>query len=716
MERRKFINFGMGAAVTTLVAACGGGSDHRDDEVDVDTSVVLEPGVDPASLRSIPSPVDMDMAYLQQAIAATLRASVALGSVKQAGIAVDFYDASHQLLASAVTDIDGIAEADVQARRLVFAQARTAEGVLRGIHFYSGLELVPEVGIDILQTVFSDVMLRLVQDRNHYNIGMYVLQDYFRVPHDTNMLDIGHQFDLIDQRLVYADFQKSGLGLESYSRNLVNDIIDNINNDGYSNVKFNSHQGLGLQKRNELIQLVMDQVKNAITGAIPNPIVSKLVGFAFGKFFDWINPNPSEPDPFDTIYAELLIIEDKINSLIDKANEVALTTALRDTMANFNDFSVVMRDMVLLEEEQKKKVDGNRRDLYASGLLALSAEPSNGAPTSRAKILQARDMFVGCQGQRESSVMKHLLDVVQKPFYSRASEVKYRNYLEFYISYQAIAHLLLGASYIMRGQREGTPAQEISAKLVTLKNDFDYIASDISLLDVPSLPDRINIDHANKVAWVGTCGSIAELRHLWPASKKVTYKRVIDTHQICINGECKTHWEYEFTPWQGEGLEGWAGPDIKRHMLGSKSVTQEAFDFGSWRIPSLDEIRNSFYDEASRTRTKVDVYAKSAGFSAFSESQEIPAFNGPGSGLALVPARFRKAGGTILSRDEYLDLTTVDFSNNKIVGSAKATTIYDYGERRNVLTLLPVMTVSDALLDKYLPWRRFGQVSSQICK
>ena len=239
MERRKFLNFGAGSALTALLSACGGGggngsssdADAPTELDETDTSVVVEPALDPTTLSSVPAPINIDLAALLEVVDAPLRASVVLGEAAQVGVSVSFYDAAKNLLGSAVTDADGIAEIQQSARRAVFAEAQTAAGKLYGLHYYNGLESDPEIAIDILQTIIANVILEIAGKPNSYNVGSYVLQDYFRVPSDLNLLNIGHNYELLDQRLMDIDRKKSGLSIEKYSKEITNDIIKNINDD-----------------------------------------------------------------------------------------------------------------------------------------------------------------------------------------------------------------------------------------------------------------------------------------------------------------------------------------------------------------------------------------------------------------------------------------------------------------------------------------------------
>jgi len=87
MERRKFLNFGAGSALTALLSACGGGggngsssdADAPTELDETDTSVVVEPALDPTTLSSVPAPINIDLAALLEVVDAPLRASVVLG-------------------------------------------------------------------------------------------------------------------------------------------------------------------------------------------------------------------------------------------------------------------------------------------------------------------------------------------------------------------------------------------------------------------------------------------------------------------------------------------------------------------------------------------------------------------------------------------------------------------------------------------------------------
>jgi hypothetical protein len=734
MERRKFLNFGAGSALTVLLSACGGGGgtesssevDAPTDQDETDTSVVVEPALDPATLSSLPKPITIDMAALLEVVDAPLRASVVLGEAAQVGVSVSFYDAAKNLLGSAVTNEDGIAEIQQSARRAVFAEAQTAAGKIHGIHYYNGLESDPEISIDILQTIIANVILEIAGNPNQYNIGSYVLQDYFRVPNDVNLFNIGHHYELLDQRLMDADRRKSNLHTEKYSEKITNDIIKNINDDSHYNLSFNqkynstpkSNQFISAQ-RNEIANEIVKSAKNLIVKSIPIPFVSDLAGYAFGKFVDWIDPNPGSANPFDTIYASLAAIENKINSLANRTEEIALTQAISNMMMNFSAFSNLTTELDRLNE----KNNADRLNLYKKALIDLGSDTTGGP---RDKTLIAHRMFVGCGEFERSAVIDQLTEVIKKKkFYSRISENKYKNYLEFYIAKQAMAHIFLGASYIVRAKEHNETTSSVQAKLERLSDDFEKIIQSIEELTVPTLPDRINIDHENKLAWVGICQSLYELKDLWPSDREVIYKKPSGRIN-CSGGTCRVE-EFTYSRVQGAGMVDWSGINVKANLQGSRSyvntLSQETLEFGNWRTPTLSEVKKSFYDESSRLKLKVDVFASASGFSSFTNTSyyELKSFNNPVTGgLACVPVDFRQAGGTFFVREKYLDLTSVNFENMEIIKSVKATSAYDWGQKRNVYAFLPTMTTESHILVKYLPWLHVATVRANsknlICK
>ena len=734
MERRKFLNFGAGSALTALLSACGGGggngsssdADAPTELDETDTSVVVEPALDPTTLSSVPAPINIDLAALLEVVDAPLRASVVLGEAAQVGVSVSFYDAAKNLLGSAVTDADGIAEIQQSARRAVFAEAQTAAGKLYGLHYYNGLESDPEIAIDILQTIIANVILEIAGKPNSYNVGSYVLQDYFRVPNDLNLLNIGHNYELLDQRLMDIDRKKSGLSIEKYSKEISNDIIENINDDNYFNLKFNSKynsssqatQSISLQ-RNEIANEIIKSAKTLIVKSIPVPFASDLAGYAFGKFVDWIDPNPGVVNPFETIYASLAAIENKINSLTNRTEEIALTQSINNTMMNFSAFSNLTTELDRLNE----KNNADRLNLYKKALIDLGSDIPGGP---RDKTLIAHRMFVGCGEFERSAVIDQLTEVIKKKkFYSRTSENKYKSYLEFYLAKQAMAHIFLGASYIIRAKEYGETTSSVQAKLERLSDDFEKIILSIEELAVPTLPDRINIDHENKLAWVGICQSLYELKDLWPSDREVTYKKPSGRIN-CAGGSCRVE-EITYSKVQGAGMNDWSGLNVQSNMQGTRNyshaINQETLNFGNWRTPTLSEVKKSFYDESSRLKLKVDVFAASNGFSSFTNNSyyELKAFNNPATGrLACIPVDFRQAGGTFFVREKYLDLSSVNFENMEIIKSIKATSAYDWGQKRNVYAFLPTMTTASYILEKYLPWLHVAAVRNSnknvICK
>ena len=709
MQRRTFLSFGSTPIFAGLLAACGGsGEDASVGPDDV-------PGVDPAKLSSVPDTISIDLALLQEEVGGRVRASVAVGAQAQASVPVNFYDAAGNFLGSAVTDDEGTVETDFPARRLVVAEAHTPHGVLLGMRFYSGLELMPVLYVDILQSVFVKVISHMT---GRYNVSMYVLQDYFRVPSSINVLNIGHDEPLLNQTLAHSEWSTSRKPLGQYIDELAADIIDNVDDDSHFNVRFNSQVADDGLLGADLLSVDRDFVKEAastavdmIATAIPFPFVSPLLSFAFGQFASSIFP--SGPDPFVEVRERLRKIEARLETIETLITETNWKTARREIARQFSVFVNVNEDLSKLQAAKKRHPDDDQSNsfefrAYKAGLLELTASGF----AARNNLRNATRELFGEGEHTDGGAIDYLLEVIRKKkFYSRTSEELYRHYLAYFISYQALGYLLFASSIIVRAQEEGESEDQVRRTLQSIQAELKEVVDRVVAHDVEPLPERINIDHAQKVAWMGSCGLIKNLRYFWPSNRQEC--------GILSPGYPSTCQDFGY----GYGQEGWAGP--KPNIIFNQSaeaILQETRNFGVWRNPSKAEFEKSFFTEARYAGKKIDSYAAENGFSCFSSAakMELKAFSnfpskrGTGESyeddLAQIPTQYRRAG---YAGDNgayyYLDCTRFDLRTNAS-HSRNVRNNYFNVTPRSLYAFFPVCSVGDAKLRSHLPWLHVAEV------
>ena len=703
MDRRSFLSLGSLPIASALLAACGGGSSS---DADLD-EIIYDEGVDPATLSSVPDEFSVDTGFLLEQTAATVSASVVLGSEGVPGVEVNFYDAVGHLIGTAVTDKAGFVETDIPARRLVVAQARTPHGELLGMRLYSGLELMPVLHVDILQTVFVKVITNMV---GRYNVSMYVLQDYFRVPHNMNVLNIGHDEPLLNQKLVHAEWLQTGSFLENYTENLAADIIDHIDDDSYANLRFNSRladdslQTPGLQFTEEdIVRKAGGFAVDLIAKAIPLPFAAPILKFGFDQFLG--KRYPGEPDPFIEVRKRLQDIEAKLETIEKLIKEMHWREARERIASHFSVFVNVFKTLKDLGETDPDQNQSGTYlfEKYETDLLALTDDG-----VAENNLHTAKRLFFGQEEFRSASGIDKLISVIQSnKFYSGNSEELFRNYLAYFSYYQGLGYTLLACSYIVRIKNGKEPEEKAKSYLEYLNRELAKTNEAILAVDVAPLPERVNIDHANKVAWIGSCGLIKTIEEFWPSDRWKCLEMIQRfDDDICIRGA------------YGEGLSGWKGPNVARQMARKDAYVSNAIlEFGDWRSPSEQEFRLSFFDKAKSSSKKVNVYAAENGFSCFSRLanmelmafSDYPANTGKSQRLSKIPTRYRRAGSA--GRDGayyYLDCTGFDLETNK---SGSNDVRYRYNQfsrvtppRYDPYIFFPACSVDDGKMARYLPW------------
>lgn len=198
--------------IAGMLSGCGDGSSD-DPLVSEDTDVTLDPGVDPTTLKHTPEGIALDIDYLRQTTSQKVRCSVAVGEVMIPNAHVTFFDVTGEVIGEAITNEKGLAETDINARRMVAAEVTTEYGMLYGMRFYVGHEYQPVIYVDILQSIFVSVAKSI---KEQLNVSAFLIQDYFALPYNLNIFNIGHSYPAIDQRLMAEDYISSGKTINDY--------------------------------------------------------------------------------------------------------------------------------------------------------------------------------------------------------------------------------------------------------------------------------------------------------------------------------------------------------------------------------------------------------------------------------------------------------------------------------------------------------------------
>jgi hypothetical protein len=357
------------------------------------------------------------------------------------------------------------------------------------------------------------------------------------------------------------------------------------------------------------------------------------------------------PDPFEMVFEQLAGIEKSITDLTNRHIEDRFVDAKKELADCYVAFAYVA---------SLKKSGGKP---YEEALLQLT-DP---ASLNSTNLYKAEQRFFG-EGLYafSASPMKALLDWLQtKKFYSRTSQNDFNALLQYFCHHQTQAYLLLASSHLLRAFRAGENQALATEHLAVLSQKMASIAGKIGRWEIPDLPERVNIDHVNHLAWIGACGEISNFLEFMPPDL------CWQTHRY-YNNIPRTCAEQFLRGSNGSGQKDWAGPiPMVQMMKASAFVALETREwiYAYWRSPTEYQVKSSFIDDAKKHHKNVDVLAFENGFSCYSASagMELKAFasqpNSPYSDLALVPARYRKAGGGYLQDSVYLDCTLFDFRN-----------------------------------------------------
>lgn len=739
MDRRRFLRASAHMPLLMLLTGCGSGDDEllqEDNLVPVDQALdtsgeeVLHPGLDPEQLHSYTNHGTLDLQQLREEVNRPLQASVYLGDQPQVGVMVDFFDIDNHLLGTAFTDSNGLATVNGQkSRYFVLAQAHTSIGQLYGIKFINVLMNNSCVFVNILQTTLVQVINELLEKEINHNISISLANDYFQVPRHINILNIGHDDKNINQKKMYADYASSGLQLDLFVKNISDDMLRRLNDESIINNKYANHGLMG--KHSPVIEDFLDIVQSNLEKAIPIPFVSDLAGYGFGKivgmYFDF-----EKPDPFLEVTNRLANIDIKLTEIADLIKDLDFKSSTTKLSEKYNIFDNAITEKEKVDEFYKKNPSSSAINphgaYYQSILEDISDKGSRGGYFT---LMDASKLFFQCGNISDegTGVVFKQADILKSSrFYSYNSYSLYKSLLEGFIGRHCQSIMVLGVSYIHKAYliAEKRKIDQGLEKVELTPQEHEALKADLNLLIdlvkntsqrikdimVEPLPDRFNIDHKNRLAWIGACNEITELSDIWPSGKEVTYYDQEVTETKCDGPKynpCRLVTYYKGRKVMGRGDSNWHGPIVKNNMLnpdGPRSVSIEIFNQFNWRLPTAKEIEESFLKDARTIKKDVDVSATFNGFSKYSVDldKDLMLFKDPSTGKDIfIGVDFRKAGGGIYGSN-YLDMTHIDFKTTKVVASRKATTAYFSGREKNAITLFPVATLPVEVMNKYLPW------------
>lgn len=709
MQRRKLLLAALTPFVSTLFAC--GGDDHdssaQDDIVPADMpdsprTVPDEPGVDPAGLSPLPDPIDIPVAYLTEVVARHCEAWVLLGDVPQAQVAVRFFDYEGRALGTGVTDAEGRCTLHGAVPRYVRVEADTPAGSLRAYGLTDGTHIENTITVNLFQTLLLNVAARL---QAPFNVVHYAVRDYFAMG-DALLEDLPADSPVLSQVLMAEDWRASGQPLATYLDALAAELVRHIDVDNHTDQRFQRGDAAGARQAPQESPddvLPMDHIKELVAfaidlmgDAIPAPFASALFKFFVGT--GWKELSKSDKDKFGELNKRIQEVLSGIRETLEAQKQSDVLAHMLKLAARFDDFvnyHNTVRDLqVQLDAGQRSEKDFDDRMAEEQARLV---ERNSGA-----QLTAAARHFFGCDNYDGLSVIQSVITLIKlKKFYGQPSQNLFLRYLAYFALQESVAYMHWVAAVGSVARAKGQSEARVSADLALLHNQLKKIEAMIETVRVPLLPARVAIDWAHKLAWVGTCNDWTDVRDFFTADT-VLYEYY----------DNKTKKTVKIT---GYGIDSY--PLMRKPKdpkAKSNGVPEETILFGQWQLPTVAQVKASFYDDAKKSGKRIDQWAVGEGM-----SQGTPFWRfGTNSPVAVVTAqdnngRYRK-NGYWYNRGGVCAL--VKFENYAIDGHYWLLSCSgDYCAWNGLkwtYAFFPVTTVSDDQLNTYLPWNRAAKLAS----
>lgn len=707
MHRRKILLAALAPAVSSLIA-CGGGGEKSEwgEDIPVEPN---EPGVSAEALASLPTPIEIPMSYLTEVVADFCDVQVLLGAEKQAKVIVSLFDAQEKLFGTVLTDADGNARFKGNIPRYVRVEANTLSGPLQSYG------LVDQSGVEntITVNVFQSLWLR-VGDRLQapLNVTNYAVRDYFSMGEQV-LEDFTVDSSVFSQVLLAEDWKASGRSLASYLDELADELVGNIDIDNQTDLRFQRNQTIALatsssavvQRVNPDEVLPMDQIKELVGfviglvgDAIPVPFASKLFKFFAGM--GWKELSKSDKDGFGSIQSSIAEIQSGIREILSAQKQTDVLQHMLKLAARYDDF-VEYRNIVRGMREQVESGARTEADFdsrHEDELNILIAKNSG------AKLGEAARHFFGCDNYDGLSIVQSIIDLVRlRKFYGQPSQDLYLRYLDYFALQQSAAYLAWAGAMALDAKTKGHTASRISADLALAHTHMKRVNAMIEELRVPKLPERVFIDYANSTAWVGVCNDWESVRDFFSTDTQLREDIYDARTKKTVTGD-----------------RGWGINNQKLMAKTLEARTQNgvplaAIKFGDWTLPTVAQLKASFFDGGKQSKKRIDVYAYEQGV-----SQGTPFFR-PGIKSAIEVVTKQDNKSRYKKNDIWYNTgavaKVVKFNNYSIDNHAWLMYYFE-GSTAYLKNLthayFPVASISEAKLNEYLPWRRSSSASCTL--
>ncbi len=592
VNRRNFVRWGIGSGFVALIPACGG-SDDGLDEVVIDSGQIGE-------LSSLPDPVFLRHEELHKELPFALEAQVLLGRVPQANATVNFFDIHGALIASGVTDSQGLCRVATLAREFVCVQAVTSAGVLHGMRLHHGLPQNAGIEVNLYQTLAAQLADRL---KVEFNVLNYILQDYFHLNYHDYIWGVGVDHPRFSQERMAQELFASGKSLDEYVSSLVDDIVENIDNDAYVNLRFKREKANDLLLQNDLasyeedvLDLGIDLMEHFFQNFAQFPGSSILYNF----FFKLIRDGTGAPreNPLLDVSRALFRIDEKLDQIKLELKKLNLTMVLLALEENWAQFS--SRESLLTNQD----VAESDLDQITEWLLTTEA----------LQLLEkSHFIFFGTDGRdSKASVIGPLVEISSaQQFFSIDAQAGYRAMLARFLLVQGKCYgMILAAAD--DAEKLGTHSSVIASRRRLCLGKMELIKRNIGLLKGHTLPKQMFIDAKAKLAWVGSCNDVVDPREFLRSD-------------VVWAGHPRFPAEVKY------GLGTLDGVDNEKFMLdvgyhehgvNRNTIKNDIFK-PNWRLPSVDELRAAFYDRCKKSGKKLDVVAFENGVSSYSHFTRV---------------------------------------------------------------------------------------------
>ena len=690
MQRRHLLL----AALTPLTAslsACGGGDDEGpDSHYQPEPTDAADPGVEPASLSSLPRPQALPTAYLLEVVRTGCEIEVMLGSEFQAHCAVRLFDCEDRLLGAGTADARGRCTFDLPVPRYVRAEADTAHGLLQGYDTLDETSVTNLVPVDMLHTLSLLVADRLDAP---FNVVRYAMHDYFALG-DGGVENYGPDDPRMSQLQMAETWRASGLALSAWLGQLADELVEHVDHDSQTDLRFKhapdeekaqlARPPLDDLVPMDLVDPLVNEVIKMISGAIPVPFASKLASLLLAK--GWKSLSQGDRKTVSAVDIGIQQIQQGIRTMLTQQNQTEVLSHMLKLSSRYDAFVTYRKTLA----DMRAQLDAGKRsdEDYELGVQIENTRLLTGENIVQLK--SAARQFLGCDNYDGISTLASINKLISTTkFYGNPSQSLYLRYLDFFLLQHTAAYADYVSVTIADGKAKGLPESFISAELDRIHTELQRVKALVDKVRVPRLPARVAIDHANKTAWVGSCHDWSSFRDFF-------------TRDTVVASEPRR-------------IEG-TGFDL--HLLmhtrttGDNGVNQAAINFGKWQHPTVDQLKASFLNDAKKYGEKVDACARANGI-----GMAVPfTRQGTGTVQAVVirqdnKSRYKKNGfyynnGAKVTLVKLANLST---ENNHWIMSCLYENCWE--DPKKTFAFFPVVEITDDQLKTYLPWLRQSAVS-----